>query len=322
MDTRTSLLLAALALGAGCLGQPGFDPDAQDDSEALTRSPLTDQVPWAVAVSSGTTSCSATVLSSHWILLAAHCLKAFPTPDVDVSLGLLPSSPGGPAPMLHLYNGAAHYFIHPDYHTTHIGDLYLDSDADDDIGLIRLEKPTGINLSRTGQAKLFADAREPYHGTWADRTFSIVGYGKGTDVGGSSDCDDGLAHGKRLARDKYTVNVSGDNYQAHAPFGSAHPCPGDSGGPWLFERGASGAREFMQFAIMSTVRPDTWVTSPKMWGALVPPRKAWIESTSASGPHRLTCGAHTTGGWRYLRCDEPLIVAPIDPAVVEVGLSR
>lgn len=84
------------------------------------------------------------------------------------------------------------------------------------------------------QALLFADEKEPYHGS-GSRWFHTIGYGAGTDPGGSSDCADGTTYGKRLGVNFY-VDVSDDSNQAYAPYGATHPCPGDSGSPWLFAR--------------------------------------------------------------------------------------
>jgi hypothetical protein len=305
------ILVAACSLGAfGCIAEP--TPEDDDDLEvaveesALTRAEITDRDPWVVRLDAGSKGCTGVVLSSHWILTAAHCANVAQSTELRVSQGLLPSTPGGPAVMRGLYSGPARYFPHPAWDTTAVGGLYLDTDADDDIGLIHIDRAVGLDLARTGQANLFADSREPYHGS-GDRSFHILGYGKGTNPGGSSDCDDGTTRGKRIGFG-FKINVSSDGYQSHAPYGSTHPCPGDSGGPWMFSRGGLD----MVFGIMSSMRQDTWVTSPKMWSALVPPRKTWIETRTASVAHPLTCTARLAAGWRYLRCNEPSTTGALD----------
>jgi hypothetical protein len=308
--THTTLFLAALSLTSfGCVG-PGFDddPDLEAGMSGITRADRTEQSPWVVAIRSGTKSCTGSVLSSHWILTAAHCVNVAQSSEVDVMMN------GN----YHVYQGAATYYPHPSWDTTIVGGVVIDADSDDDIGLIHLDEADGVPLSRTGQAKLFADAREPYHGTWANRYFHIIGWGPGTDRGGSSDCDDASPRRDKRIGVGFQVNVSGDTHQTHAPYGSTHPCKGDSGSPWLFSRGPAGAKEDMVFGVMSSLRLDTIVTSPKMWAALVPPRKEWFESRSAGTAHPLTCRARFLGDWRYLRCDEPALPLEADPPIAVI----
>lgn len=311
--TKSTLFAFSLTLcAAGCLGQPGDDDlDPGVAQPELTRSGLTVQDPWVVGLDAGGHHCTGNVLTQHWILTAAHCATVAQSATLDVSLPGLPSTPGGPVPLRHLYHGSAHYYPNPDWNPTCPLGVCVDTDADDDIGLVEL---TGgaIDLSSTGTALLFDDDEEPYHGA-GDRSFRIVGTGLGTDPGGSDDCDDGVQRGKRVA-DGFTVDVSDDDYQAHAPYGAAHPCPGDSGSPWLFPRGPAGAQLDLVFGVMSSLRPDTPVTSPKMWAALVKPRRAWIQSTAAATDHPLFTGTGTVGSWTYRRYSErPIILPPLPP---------
>jgi len=318
MHTTTGTLIAALSLGAaGCLAQPGFDDDQVAASEsALTRSDLTDQVPWAVHIQTSK-GCSASVLSSHWILTAAHCVNVAQSTAIDVSVSGLPATPGAPPPVRHLYGGAARYFPHPSWDPN-----IIDTDSGDDIGLVHLEG-AGISIPLTGQAALFADNREPWAGTWPNRYFHIVGYGRGTDANGSSDCDDGVSRGKRIG---YGFQVDDDHATKSltAPYGATHPCPGDSGAPWLFARGPSTPKQDMVFGVMSSLRTALPLVRDPMWAAMVKPKVPWIESTSHATAHPLSCLNHLIGDWVYKRCDEPavsidpgpVVVTPVGPAVL------
>jgi len=178
----------------------------------------------------------------------------------------------------------------------------VDPDADNDIGLVQLVD-RGLDLNAVQIAPLYDDDEEPWHGH-GNRSFSMIGSGLGTDPGGSNDCDDGTTRGRRLASG-FTVDVSDDDFQAHAPYGDTHPCPGDSGSPWLFTRGTTHPFDLV-FAVMSSMRPGLVLVGPKMWGALVKPWRPWIERTTAGSAWPLRCGTHTQDGWRYRRCDEPL----------------
>jgi hypothetical protein len=312
---KTTLLVSILSLSSiGCVG-PGFDydPDVEAAESGITRAEKTTQSPWVVGIRSGTKNCTGSVLSAHWILTAAHCVDVAQSSDLDV---IMPLGNG----TFHLYQGEASFYPHPDWNTTSVAGQLVDADSDDDIGLIHLDAGA-INLTRTGQARLFADSREPYHGGEGGRAFHIIGFGPGTDLNGSNDCDEASPRRDKRVGIGFTVNVSDDGYQAHAPYGSTHPCKGDSGAPWIFARGPVGGREDMVFGVMSSLRLDTWITSPKMWAALVPPRKAWFEQKSATTAHPLTCSARLLGGWRYLQCDEPapprqpLEPLPLDPTL-------
>jgi len=225
MSIERIVLTSFLALTAGCLAPP----EAAQNDEALTRAPLTGRDRFSVAVAAGVRNCSGSVLSAHWILTAAHCTTVAADAVLEVTLAGLPDAPGGPAPVHHLYHGRARYLPNPAWDPTQVGGVTVDPDADNDIGLVQLVD-RGLDLNAVQIAPLFDDDEEPYHGH-GSRSFSMVGSGLGTDPGGSNDCDDGTSRGRRLASG-FTVDVSGDDFQAHAPYGDTHPCPGDSGSPW------------------------------------------------------------------------------------------
>jgi hypothetical protein len=293
------IIAVALALAAaGCVAQPIDDAET---SGAITRAPATTQDPWIVSIHAGDKGCTASVLSRHWLLTAAHCATVPASSTLDVAEYVAPSG------LRHLYSGPARYYPNPAWNPTCPLGVCADTDADNDIGLIFVSGGV-LDLAITGQARLFDDEEEPYHGA-GSRSFRIIGYGQGTDPGGSANCSDGADRQKRIGSG-FLVDVSGDNFQAHATYGDTHPCPGDSGAPWLFARGPAGGTLDLAFGVMSSMRPDLVVVGPKMWSALVRPRFGFIVTTSAASDYPLDCHRMAVGSWGYRRCDEPLILAP------------
>jgi hypothetical protein len=94
-------------------------------------------------------------------------------------------------------------------------------------------------------------------------------------------------------------------YQVRAGYDDegTHPCPGDSGSPWLLARGNAGTRVDMAFAVMSSMVDPGY---DKMWGALVAPRVSRLISTSRAERTALGCVSMLPEGWRFYRCyDRP-----------------
>src|SRR5262249_46836923 len=130
---RTVIVPLALC-AAGCLAAPPVD-DEVDHALApsgLTRARLTHQDPWVVSISAGGKGCTGNVLSSHWILTAAHCASVAQSSVLDVATFELPSA------LRHVYHGSAQYFPNPSWDPTCPLGQCIDTDADDDIGLIHL----------------------------------------------------------------------------------------------------------------------------------------------------------------------------------------
>jgi hypothetical protein len=289
---RTFALALALT-ASGCVATSLDGDDTQEREAELTHADPTERDPWVVQISSGGRHCTASVLSPHWVLTAAHCIDVAQSSTLDVAMFVPPNG------LRHLYIGAARYIPHPDWNPTCVGGLCGDNDSDDDIGLVHLTDGA-IDIARTGTANLYDDDEEPWHGS-GSRWFHLIGYGPGTPAdGGSSDCDDASGRVKRIAKD-LQVDVSGDDFQAHSPFYASHPCGGDSGSPWMFARGPEGAKIDLVFGVTSAVR---YVFGQKMWSALVKPRFGWIRSTSMATNDPIAWYHSSVGSWQYRRAVE------------------
>ncbi len=271
----------------------------------LTGASLTTDEPWIVTYAVPGARCSASVLTEHWLLTAAHCLEGLPK-TTDRLLVSVADAASGPE---EVYRGPARFHRHPDFGTFW--------DPSDDIALIQLvrlanapppDPPGGIPLGVTGRARLYAPFTAPL---WAEadanRLFSIIGWGQG-DVGGSGDCAAGTSLKKRFGTYFEVLVADRDARHLRTEFAITHDCPGNSGAPWLFARGGRRAA----FAV-NVGRSDFVVTSAKMHGAAIRPKLTWMfEVSSAFAPDGyLSCAtAGMIGDLPYIECEEKALPDP------------
>jgi hypothetical protein len=285
------LLSACTGDAADDEGSSGQEGESVAESEAAILQGATKaSFAGTVLLDTDTMSCTATVLSEHWLLTAAHCIDDLaPVTNAVVSVAF--GSDGKPEkvydeqPILR--------FVHPSY----VGSPSYD------IGLVQL-RSHGIDTTAIGRAKLNAGTS-----TIPSSNMIIAGFGRGTDPGVSMDCDDaggGILRyrGQKATGSNSTVAWTDDDWH----------CPGDSGGPWM-SYFISGGHQYVQFAVHSG---DAWDLSKGYHerGATIKSTRAWIESTmQIEAPYRFTYSA-TPGshnGFSYRTYNEAgFVLAPLE----------
>jgi hypothetical protein len=325
MTARRLLALAALVLGAGlCAAAP---------ASAVTNAPVTSDIRWSVELRFDDDSvCSGLVLTTHWIVTAAHCLagRSVSTDQVEVlrqgTSGVTTAYPLGPGS----------YYNLPGYG----GNGILGSDVADDLGILRLYG----NGVRGAYAKIYDGpaAEDPDNWRGADTPFQVAGYGWGSDVGSPKSCDAaGATIGpKRIGR----FQLTGRTYD-HGWFGLGNPvavegkildsklCGGDSGAPWVF----SVNGEYLAFAVHSTSGDVRKHWSDGVWGVLLPRRMKWIIEKAAEKGVPIECHRSESLSTPYRWCreesehptqpqppiDDPVVAPPAgDPGPPPVFLRR
>jgi secreted trypsin-like serine protease len=266
LTLRAIFLCAAMAVMSGYEVRSQPPPPGRGSSE-LTRAPWTSEVPWSVAITGLPNNglCSGLVLSQHFILTAAHCLEGA---DTLPNLAVVYASPTGANRLV--YSGPAELRKHPSFYAVNPWEGA-------DIGIISLQAPQGIDLTLTDRAEIFADAFSPWCSRGlVTRSFSIVGWGLGSNPGGTTSCSTSSLGLKRLGSG-FTVD---DDQCGHAyltaeePTNGTHRCPGDSGAPWLLRR----PTRWVALAVhhgQSWQPFDIYIT-----GTAIMPFVQWIEDTS------------------------------------------
>jgi uncharacterized protein affecting Mg2+/Co2+ transport len=181
-----------------------------------------------------TSFCSASVLSEHYLLTAAHCVAntADGYGNVTVRRANSPGTSHG------VYTGRAQFLTHRDY------ERGAALDPEDDIALVRL-RDGGVNLSLTGRARIYIDYVSPIWTRSDPQSFTFAGWGL-TDPNGNAQCTSGSGV-LRVGNGAQLRPAGRDQKDMTAPEGTTHTCPGDSGSPWLFPR----AGDFLAFAVTS-----------------------------------------------------------------------
>jgi alpha-tubulin suppressor-like RCC1 family protein len=243
-------------------------------SDAITNAPSTTGWPSAVSVfiHSNGLYCGASILSRHWILTAAHCLEQSQNgTQVDVNSGTAT-----------LFSGLANYYSHPDYDGTSI---WGTADTDDDVGLVKL---SGAGVQpMPAQAGIYSD---PYLAVGDHVT--IVGFGKGSDPGQSSDCDRGTLGTKRFK--EYSLKTV-EFKLLEIDYGSSEICPGDSGSGWLI------SLDNVPMVASVTSNRRVWDDADS---ARLVPKVDWILSQSSQAGQRLSCPLFFAGDVQYHDCFE------------------
>jgi hypothetical protein len=185
--------------------------------------------------SSDRRSCTGVVLTRHWVMTAAHCVRGLPVSSnaTTVRRGDIATSTSA-----EVFNGLASYYTHPEYSGR-------DSDMGDDFALILLY---GGGMSAYTSARIMGESSYGYLVPGEIGYAWIAGYGHGTGSGGSSSCSNGLGV-KRTGNFKVYLNSRGYGFdspgthwspgspfinQMKLRFGHHRPCDGDSGAPIYF----------------------------------------------------------------------------------------
>lgn len=246
----------------------GMGEDQGEANQELTGGTISPAPGWVVELGWNDAQghghmCSASVLSEHFLLTAAHCANdsnQFGYKRVKISRA---NSSGQPES---IYEGGAHFLVHRDY------ERGIPFDPEDDMALLRL-RDGAIDLSLTGRAKLYIDYENPIWTRPEPRPFTFAGWGL-TNTASHSDC--AIWSGAlRIANATGLRAASLYQKVMTSQQGTTHACPGDSGSPWLFSR--SG--DFFAFAVHSGHQLDEslrWVDR----GTAIFPKLAWIYDAS------------------------------------------
>jgi hypothetical protein len=279
----------------------GCAPESDNDvtTAPLTQAGLTNAAPWVVRINFPTSLCSGSVLTEHWLLTAAHCVEGQPALISRLQVSAATASALDEV----VYDGPARPYGHPDY-----GRFLFFTDAEDDIALVKLDAAAGIDLGKTGRAKLWGyseasrvpfDAGRPWTSPIEeDRRFVSIGWGQGGD---GDACVTGT-HGVKRLGDGFALDRAGMNaLMVSATTLGSHECPGDSGGPWLFGRGG----ELIAFALWVDAWPNLLLFGDERDATLIQPKERWMFEKSRDDGLELICGAGgTAGGATFLECNE------------------
>ncbi|MBL8951725.1 MAG: ricin-type beta-trefoil lectin domain protein [Myxococcaceae bacterium] len=264
------------------------EPEAAQ--QQLTRATLGGPK-WAVALYINGGLCSASVINEHWLLTSAHCLNGTPGLATNVTVQYAPAA--GQAETV--YTGPTKLYPHPSGSAGNSTKEY-------DIGLVQL-LGYGIDTAKTGRAKFYADPSFPWRNPNADSRFryvSISGWGLAT-IGrtGSTNCATGTA-GRQMLGTNYALTISPNELAVSTRVQPAHPCDGDSGGPWFYDLTNSTGVEPVQLAVESRTLDGI------EYATLVKAHLGWLESTlqANSAPYGSYCSSSTLSNSVVRQCQQ------------------
>lgn len=190
--------------------------------------------PWQVQISTGGLGsrhlCGGALLSSRWVVTAAHCVNGKTAPILSVRVGSIDREAGGQVV------GVGHLLVHPAYSAS--------VQYDNDIALLQLAQPIALTASASPIVPLRAleEAQFAHTGSQA----IVTGWGT-TRSGGS--------YSWRLLQATLPLFTAADcrSYSAYSSYqitdnmlcagdlaGGQDACQGDSGGPLVVESGQGG----------------------------------------------------------------------------------
>lgn len=249
-------------------------------------------------------SCSGTVLTDHWIMTAAHCLEGLPTKS-QMTIASADESGISNRDTNLLYEGSTLVFRHPSWHDIEFFGIKVDTGIEYDLGLIYLHDE-GISSTFPNRGNLYADSRHPWYGDY--RMFAWnEGFGFGSDLNGTSSCDD--ADPSPILRRRNEVRMDGSS-DTMAISSTDVTCHRDSGGPWMFNLNDDhdGRWKMIQFGV---THGHDWggicggsVFSIYRNAAIVTSGLRWMETTMRSlTPVSIHNGY--ASGYAYVTYEEP-----------------
>jgi hypothetical protein len=299
--------ITAVAQLAGCALEldPAAAPDeelGEVDSEIIQGFPEYNTHTASVWLGiPGAGACTGTVLSDHWILTAAHCLKN----AVQGGTGwVMYSGPNTSGAVNTAYAGPMELYSHPSWGGG-------EGDRSYDLGLVHL-----LGKAETSglRAAIYADAtKRPWLGDLGPEETYVEGFGRGTNRGGAADCGTSSSSGWLRSRYRDAKNRTSN---VTVEMGDVH-CPGDSGSPWAYWLWSASEQRYvyLQYAVHGG---QTGVFTKTSVAAVLPPYRSWIESTinarlAPSGigatPRTVTTSNGTTHG--YITFAERLVAGPL-----------
>jgi hypothetical protein len=264
--------------------------DVGQIKQSLTGGALSTMPAWVVGVTFDSGFCTASVLSEHALLTAAHCVTG-------LGGNITVQRASGLGATQTIYSGQAQYLRHPSYES---GALL---DPEDDVALVLL-KQGAINLSLTGRAKLYSDSN-PLWTLPVPQGMTFAGWGM-TGTAGSLFCS-GTGGSLMLANPGAVLRpAAAGQKDMTTPLGAIHICPGDSGSPWLFSRGG----DFAAFAVTSGVGFD--FTGLLNKATTILPKLGWIfDATRAGG-----------GGCNSVECFEEYLNCRPSGTLVDISYHQ